>query len=310
MLLTGYFGGYSAGADTTDGLGGRLGEDELAAAERLAAHYRACGRPLCAQSMYPDSPSARTLAAAGIPVFFSVEDAALALSAQCAPPASGLLPVPAPAAPVPAVDYFAVRTLLTGAGIAFPAAIPATTETDVLDAAARIGNGPYALKAVHLLHKSDEGGVALGLKTPASLAMAWSRMNDVFAGSARYSVEQMADLAGGIELIAGVRRDPRFGPVLLVGLGGTTTEVLKDLAFALAPVTPPAALELLRSLRAARLFAGVRGSPPVDLIAAAEAVARLAAFAAAHPEIAEVEINPLIVSPVGALALDARAVLG
>jgi acyl-CoA synthetase (NDP forming) len=308
MMLTGYFGGYSAADDSLGG--GGLGEGEQAAAVRLAAHYRACGRPLCVQSMYPDSPSARTLAAAGIPVFFDVEDAALALSAQCAQPAPVLLPVPVPAAtPVKAAGYFAIRTLLTEAGIAFPPAIPALTEADTQEAAARIGDGPYVLKAVHLLHKSDEGGVALGLRTPASLAAAWSRMDAAFDGEGRYSVERMAELADGIELIAGVRRDPRFGPVLLVGLGGITTEVLKDLAFALAPVTPRAALELLRSLRAAGLFEGVRGRPPVNLTAAASAVARLAAFAAEHPEISEVEINPLIVTPAGAVALDARAVL-
>jgi acyl-CoA synthetase (NDP forming) len=259
--------------------------------------------------MYPDSPSARTLAAAGIPVFADIEDAALGLSAQCAPPAPGLLRVPVSAPPVRAVGYFAIRTLLTGAGIGFPPAVPALTEADTREAAARIGDGPYVLKAVHLLHKSDEGGVALGLQSQDGLAAAWSRMDAAFGAEGRYSVERMADLTDGIELIAGVRRDPRFGPVLLVGLGGTTTEVLKDLAFALAPVTPQAALDLLRSLRAAALFTGVRGRPPVDLVAAAEAVARLAAFAAQHPEISEVEINPLIVTPAGAVALDARAVL-
>jgi len=312
MLLTGYFGGYSAGDESLDaGLGaGGLGAAEQAAAVQLAARYRASSRPLCVQSMYPDSPSARTLAAAGIPVFFDVEDAALGLSAQCAQPAPGLLPVPVPASPpVKEAGYFAVRTLLTEAGIEFPPAVPALTGADTREAAARIGDGPYVLKAVHLLHKSDEGGVALGLQTPADLAAAWSRMNAAFGSEGRYSVERMAELTGGIELIAGVRRDPRFGPVLLVGLGGTITEVLKDLAFALAPVTPRATLDLLRSLRAAALFAGVRGRPPVDLTAAAEAVARLAAFAAEHPEISEVEINPLIVTPAGAVALDARAVL-
>jgi acetate---CoA ligase (ADP-forming) len=313
MLLTGYFGGYSASTDSlggsADSLGGGLGAGELAAAGDLAAHYRASGRPLCVQSIYPDSPSARALSEAGIPVFGSVEDAALALSAQCAPPAPGLVPVPAPAAPVGAVDYFAIRTLLTDAGLEFPVAFPATTEAEVRAAAARLAGGPCVLKAVHLLHKSDAGGVALGLSDPDSAAAAWTRMNDSFAGRARYSVERMADLTGGIELIAGVRRDPRFGPVLLIGLGGTVTEVLKDLAFALAPVSFATALELLRSLRAARLFAGVRGRPAVDLNAAAEAVTRLASFAATHPEIAEVEINPLIVHPGGALALDARAVL-
>jgi acetate---CoA ligase (ADP-forming) len=95
----------------------------------------------------------------------------------------------------------------------------------------------------------------------------------------------------------------------MVGLGGVLTEVLRDVAFALAPVPAAQARDLLRGLRAAALFDGVRGRPAVDLAAAAELVARITEIAAAHPEIAEIEVNPLFVSPSGALALDARAIL-
>lgn len=107
-----------------------------------------------------------------------------------------------------------------------------------------------------------------------------------------------------------MNHDPRFGPVAMVGLGGVLTETLRDVAFALAPVPARRAEELLRGLRSAALLAGVRGRPAVDVAAAAAVIERITTVAAAHPEIAELEVNPLLVRPDGALALDARAVLG
>ena len=330
VLLTGYFGGYSAdrsdpdtpqgadpdtpqGAGLGAGLGGGLGEGELAAARRIAARYADTDRPLVAQSMYPDSPSCSVLSDAGIPVFDAVEDAARALAALCSdgPAATVVRALPPAGAALAEVGYFAVRRLLAGHGLGFPAAAPARTRAEVL-AAARGMTGPFALKAVHLLHKSDAGGVALGLRDQEALAAAWERMDAAFAGSAvrpAYSVEEMADLRDCVELIVGVRLDPRFGPVVMVGLGGTATEALKDTAFALAPVDPQAAERLLRSLRSSALFDELRGRPALDLTAAAEAVCAIAAAAAEHPEIAELEVNPLLVGPRGVLALDARAVL-
>jgi acetate---CoA ligase (ADP-forming) len=122
------------------------------------------------------------------------------------------------------------------------------------------------------------------------------------------SVEVMAALDGGVELIVGCLRDPRFGPVVMVGLGGVFAEVLGDTAVALAPVSSDGARTLLTSLRGAPLLAGARGRAPVDLDALADLVARVSAVAAAHPELAELEVNPVLATPSGALALDARAV--
>jgi hypothetical protein len=123
-----------------------------------------------------------------------------------------------------------------------------------------------------------------------------------------FVVERMADTRDGVELIAGVRRDPRFGPVLMVGLGGLFTEALGDVAFALAPVVEDEALPLLDALAGAPLLRGARGRPPVDRSAVARAVAAISAVAAAHPEIAELEVNPLLARPDGCVALDARLV--
>ncbi|MCX5402992.1 acetate--CoA ligase family protein [Streptomyces sp. NBC_00335] len=317
VLMTGYFGGYAA---SEGGLGGGqatgsvLAEGETRAAEKIVTHLAESPKPLVVQSMYPGSPSCRVLAGAGIPVFAATEDAARALSAmtgRAAGSASRLAALPAlPAAAAPLRDpgYHAVRGLLGAAGVPFPAAREVTDEAGVLAAAAEF-EGPYVLKALHLLHKSDAGGVALRLAGREELLAAYRDMR-ARLGAGAYSVEAMADLSDGVELIVGVNRDPRFGPVAMVGLGGVLTETLRDVAFALAPVPARRAEELLRGLRSAALLAGVRGRPALDVAAAAAVIERITTVAAAHPEIAELEVNPLLVRPDGALALDARAVLG
>ncbi|MFI6356168.1 acetate--CoA ligase family protein [Streptomyces sp. NPDC050743] len=308
VLMTGYFGGYAA-ADGGLGAGGAvLADGEQAAARLIAARHRATAKPLVVQSMYPESPSCRTLAAAGVPVFSATEDAARALAAT-APraPHTGVTPLPPPASPLRESGYLRTRRALEAAGLAFPAAREVHDEAE-LAAVTEEFSGPYVLKALHLLHKSDAGGVALGLAGPGELRAAFREMH-ARLGAPSYSVEAMADLTDGVELIVGVQRDPRFGPVAMVGLGGVLAEALHDVAFALAPVPADRALHLLRGLRTAALLDGVRGRPPVDAAAAAAAVETITVFAAAHPEIAEIEVNPLLVRPDGVLALDSRAVL-
>ena len=154
------------------------------------------------------------------------------------------------------------------------------------------------LKALGLLHKSDAGGVALGLADDAAVAAAAADMHERLAPIG-YSVETMVPTEGGVELIVGARRDPRFGPLVLVGLGGIYAELLRDVRVALAPAGADELEELLLSLRGAGVLTGARGRAPVDVRAAAEAAAALSRVAAAHPEIAEIEINPLLVTAVG-----------
>jgi hypothetical protein len=124
-----------------------------------------------------------------------------------------------------------------------------------------------------------------------------------------FSVEAAEDVAAGFELLVGARRDPRFGPLVAVAAGGIHAEALRDVAVALAPVDEETAEQLIRSLGSAPLLLGARGRPALDVAAAARAVAALSDFAAVHPEIAEVEVNPLLVLPAGAVGLDARLVL-
>jgi acyl-CoA synthetase (NDP forming) len=122
-------------------------------------------------------------------------------------------------------------------------------------------------------------------------------------------VEEQAPLADGVELIIGCRYDPTFGLVLMVGFGGIYAEILNDTTIALGPLDAEAAAVMIRSLRGAPLLRGARNRPPLDLAGAAAFAARLSALAASHPEIAEVEVNPLLVLRDRVVALDARVIL-
>ncbi|MGH3311045.1 MAG: acetate--CoA ligase family protein [Streptomyces sp.] len=310
VLMTGYFGGYAACDGGLGGGGTALCEGELEAAHAVVTHQREMPKPLVVQSMYPQSPSCQVLAEAGIPVFAATEDAARALVAMTAPETAdqpGVAALPPAAPPLRDAGYHGVRALLSAAGVPFPAAREITDEAGLL-AAAEEFDGPYVLKALHVLHKSDAGGVALRLADRDALFGAYRDM-DARLGAPSYSVEAMADLTDGIELIVGVHRDPRFGPAAMVGLGGVLTETLHDVAFSLAPLPAGRAESLLRSLRTAALLDGVRGRPAVDVAAAAAVIERITTVASAHPGIAELEVNPLLVLPDGVMALDSRAVL-
>ena len=302
-LVTGYFGGYSQYSE-------EFGRQEVETAEGMALAAAETGRPLLVHTMYWRGAAAQTLRANGVPVFREVEAAVWAAGrlARTTPAALREVPeLPEPAAPVEGEqDYFAARELLAAAGIPFAEARRVAGVQEALPTAAELGF-PVVLKAVGRLHKSDGGGVAVGLADPRELAEALTRMEGALTPP-WYSVERLAPVAEGIELIVGAKRDPRFGPVLLVGAGGLYAEVMRDVAVALAPASEAAAEALLRSLQVASLLDGARGRPPVDVRAAARAAATLSRFAAEHPEIAEVELNPLLVTPEGALGLDARIV--
>ena len=301
ILMTGYFGGYSSGEDGLTG----LGPAECAAAKQMAADVG--NKPTAVQSIFPDAPACRILTDGAVPVFAAIEDAGAALAAVTVPARSvSMLPLPGPAHPVTATDYTAARSEFARAGIGFVAAREVRTAGELAAAADEL-RAPYVLKALGLLHKSDAGGVVVGITSREALLDAHARLVAKLDPPS-FSVEEMADLKAGVELIAGARWDPRFGPIVLVGMGGTATEVLRDVQVALAPVDENEAAGMLGRLRTAALLGQHRGRPAVDVAAAARAVARLSAYAAAHPEIAELEVNPLLVTPSGATALDARIV--
>ena len=302
ILMTGYFGGYSSGEDGLTG----LGPAECAATKQIAADS-AGAKPTAVQSIFPDAPACQILRDGTVPVLAAIEDAAAALAAVTEQaPTAAMLALPEPAQPVTATDYMASRSEFAAAGIDFVAAREVRTD-DALAAAADELRPPFVLKALGLLHKSDAGGVAVGLASRETLVDAHARLVAKLDPPS-FSVEEMADLKGGVELIVGARWDRRFGPTVLVGMGGTATEVLRDVLVALAPVDEAGATRMLERLRTAALLHEHRGRPAVNIAAAARTVARLSEYAAAHPEIAELEINPLLVTPSGATALDARIV--
>ena len=303
VLMTGYFGGYTHYAET-------LGRGEASVAEALAHAAATSARPLLVQTMHPQAAAARALRQRGVPVYATVERAVRVLARLAAGAERAARGVPAlPASSEPIVDdgYADARALLAAGGIPFPPGRIVTTAEGAAAAAAEIGY-PVVVKALGLMHKSDVGGVVTGLGDEQALRSACADLDRRLAPPA-LSVERMAPVDQGVELLVGARWDARFGPVALVGLGGLFTEVLRDVAVALAPVDAATALDLLLSLRAAPLLRGARGRPAVDLDAAASAIATLSRVAAAHPEIADLEVNPLLALPEGVLGLDARVVM-
>ncbi len=301
VLLTGYFGGYSTEESSLTG-------PELAAALQMADAVVAQGKPLVVQTIYPDGPSAQVLRAAGVPVHRDVDRACTVLAGLVEEGSVGLaLPLPDPAPPVVDASYDAARALFAEAGVDFPAAVP-VTDLAGFEAAVDTVGLPVVLKATGRLHKSEGGGVVVGLADRESARSAYLDLVERLAPPA-VSVEAMADPDGGVEVIVGSVRDPKFGAVVMVGLGGIFTEVLGDTACAIAPVSAEAARMLLSGLQGAPVLHGTRGRPGVDLDALSELVARVSHLAAAHPELVELELNPVLARPSGVLALDARVVL-
>ncbi|UCC63159.1 MAG: acetate--CoA ligase family protein, partial [Anaerolineae bacterium] len=184
-----------------------------------------------------------------------------------------------------------------------------------LAAADRLGY-PLALKVISagISHKTDVGGIALDVADGAALRRSWTAMQDRLRARALgaaiegFLVQKM--VSGGRELILGARRDPNFGPVVLFGLGGIYVEVLDDVSLRVAPLTRHDAEEMIAELRGSRLLRGARGQAPADVGALVEALLALSRLMLEHPEIAELDINPLVVLEKGALALDARIVVG
>ncbi len=165
---------------------------------------------------------------------------------------------------------------------------------------------PVALKVCseEILHKTDQGGVILDIKDAGTLKRSVRDIQSRFKGTPhRLLIQKMA--SPGIELILGARRDPVFGPVILAGIGGVFTEVFRDTALELAPLSIPRALAMLDRLRGAALLKGFRGQDPSDLKAVAEAVTALSRLMVIRSDILEIDINPIVVGTKGALAVDA-----
>ena len=261
-----------------------------------------------------DRPTAERLRGNGIPVLENARSGIAALGHLARWPR----PLPAPDPSVngerrqrwagrlaePGWDAPAAFELLADYGIPVARSKAAGDLAGVLAAAEAIGY-PVALKTLGAEHKSDVGGVALGLDGPSALRRAYLAMAQALGP--RVSVDAMA--APGVEISVGVVRDDNFGPLVIVAAGGTLVELLADRAVACPPVNRETATELLRSLRTAPLLAGWRGAAAVDIDALADVVVGFSSLATELGEFIDaVEVNPVIASPSGVVAVDALVV--
>lgn len=211
---------------------------------------------------------------------------------------------PEPRRPVPTgirgpLDEHRAKQLLDRLGIATPDRRACGTRAEAHAALAQLG-APVAVKLLDagVLHKTDVGGVRLGVRTPDELDAALDAI-----GAPAHLVEAMAP--PGVDLVLGARRDPVFGPVVLVGLGGTTAEALADVAIRLAPLDLDEAARMTDELAGRALLHGWRGGPRLDPAELGRITAALGALLVANPDLHEIEVNPLRLTADGLIALDA-----
>ncbi|MCP5197169.1 MAG: acetate--CoA ligase family protein [Gammaproteobacteria bacterium] len=329
IFLVGMFGGY--GIRFAQELAGQ----ELKTAQAIAAIKQKSAKPLVVYSLYaPLKPEPlELLRGSGVPVYDSIEHAvevlaalsergefaqrdASALYAEPMPPNAALQRVIATARQA-GRDLLEpeAKNLLAAYGIDVPAQcwISNAAELDTLDPAWL--DRPVAMKVISkdILHKSDAGGVKLNLQGRAALHAAYA---EIMAACRAYQAD--ADIAGvlltpmlakGVEVIIGVSRDPIFGPVMMFGLGGIFVEILEDIAFRSIPLSRQDAESMLHQIKARKILEGARGAARVDKEALVALILKVASLVEAHPEITEIDLNPLMLYPEGYAVVDARMIL-
>jgi acetyltransferase len=196
------------------------------------------------------------------------------------------------------------RALSKAYGITAVAGGLARTSRQAVEIAARVGY-PVVMKisSPGVVHKSEVGGVVLDVRDEKAVRATFPKL--MRGGAEGVNVQQM--LRGGREVVIGFAADPSYGPVLMFGLGGTYVEVLKDVSFALCPVSDVRAKELIREIKGWPILAGVRGQAGIDEEALVELIQRISQLALDNPQITELEINPLLCFPDGVVAVDMRA---
>lgn len=206
------------------------------------------------------------------------------------------------------------KRLLAEAGIPVTEAHLARTREEAERLAEAIGY-PVVLKIVSddIPHKSDMGGVQLNLRDREAVGAAYDRiLQNVRTRRPDARIEGVSvqrQAPPGVEVIVGLTTDPQFGPVVMFGLGGVLVEVLQDVAFRVVPLTARDAREMIREVKGFALLQGYRGAPPADLAALESLLLKVSELAQRHPEIAELDLNPVFAYPNGAVAVDARVVL-
>ena len=333
LLITGLYGGYGVRFSQT------LTPIEMETSEKIARLQAETGKPILVHSLYGNLHAdlrPRPLASLrnhGIPVYDSLERAVRCLQGLAE---AGEAATREPLAATPAVRGLAfervlakcreegrtvvleheARAALAEAGVGMPPSMLSTDAADAVCAFRQLGAEPIAMKIVSrdIIHKSEAGGVILGLADEAAIRQAFARITEnarEYEPEARVAgvlVTPMA-LKGGVEIIIGVVRDPTYGPVMMFGLGGILVEVLKDVVFRALPLTRGDGHAMLNEIRASQVLDGVRGAPPVDREALVDLMMGVSALCAAFPEIEELDLNPVMAYSRGATVLDARILL-
>ncbi len=206
------------------------------------------------------------------------------------------------------------RVIAQAIGLPLPRSELARNPEEAVAVSRRIGY-PVVMKIASpdILHKSDIGGVRVGIQSDADARDAFDlvtyRAHRIMPEAQVWGVTVQQMVPPGREVIIGMSRDPQFGPLLAFGLGGIYVEVLKDVTFRIAPVTAREAQEMIDEIRTAPLLRGIRGEPPSDLEAVREALLRVSQLVTEFPEILELDVNPLVVHGQGAVAIDVRMVI-
>jgi acyl-CoA synthetase (NDP forming) len=206
------------------------------------------------------------------------------------------------------------KALLKKAGIPVVEAKLARSKKEAISFSNRMGF-PIVLKisSADVVHKSDSGGVKLGLANATQVGKAYSEiLSSIKEAYPRaqidgVSVQPMA--APGVEVIVGMSKDPQFGPVLMFGLGGILVEVLKDVSFRIVPVTARDAKAMIREIKGYPVLEGYRGQKPASVPALEKLIVKVSQFVEKNPQIRELDLNPIFAYPDKAVAVDARIIL-
>lgn len=330
LMIIGMYGGYAARFNPA------LLDAEIDTSNRLARLAENSVKPLIVQSVYNAmrTPPLEVLKAAGVPVFVWCEPAvqcvAELVSYARARRRNATSPLVRPAgkadAGVSVLNTVALeargalyeheaKRLLAAYDVSVPDHFLARTEDDLVRVAEELGDGPMAMKIVSkdILHKSEVGGVRLKISGEADLRRNFRTIRQnarAYEPDVQIHGVLVSPMAqSGVEVIIGVIHDPMFGPVMMFGLGGIFVEILQDVSFRALPMSEADAFEMIDEIKSRKILEGARGTSPVDKAALVNLIMKVSQLALAHPEINEIDLNPVILRDDGYDVVDARMIL-
>jgi acetyl-CoA synthetase (ADP-forming) len=206
------------------------------------------------------------------------------------------------------LSEFEAKQVLAAYGLPVTREYLVSTRDEARDAARKIG-GPVVLKGSDALvaHKTEKGWIVADVRNEEEAVQAFDRLTGLPDGPRQVLVQEM--IRGKRELVVGLTRDPQFGPSVMFGLGGIFTEILRDVAFRVAPLTKADALDMMAEIRGHKILDAVRGMPPADKDLLADALVGVGRIGLEHPEVQEIDVNPLILDGSRPVAVDALIVL-